>query len=949
MSEISTSETSRIILSALSNSNAEQQNSSSEVSGNSETVSISNEAHTLILRDKISSTSQLVGFATISGDALDKISTYLLDIKNKFVSLNDLSLSDAQRQQIKSEMNSYENEMSAFIGSLYHDNSLEIGLKTYDTEISNQFLEIIDLKDSSGSDIGSISAIEVNFNELIANVHNEKTCPHCQQEIAKSQANGLIEPELYSTITTSTAGFQSVSNASGDSNQSIIDTLLLGTKWDIDTSSGEELTYSYFDSNTTGYDPNYNGGSGGSGIPVVNGPIEVNTSNYNNENNLNTMFEKWDDVLAIDFSEIDESGGSDSVGELRVAFTDRSSSAAAFAYQPGSNSVNGDIWFESEDNTAFDPTGYGSNGYSFRSALHEVGHAIGLSHPFDGSSVTGQNLSSANDIMRNTFMSYTNIDRNLILRVRETIDGVTNSYTMNDLQSWTRTSGSSISYDTVSLSASTPMPYDILASQFLYGAETDTRSTDTAYSFDVTPYTIQTIYDSDGTDTFDASNQTNASTINLNPGTFSSIGTYTVNDQLDLLDSKGLNAGDTVQTWLSTAYDNVSSALSNDMDINSLLFTGADNVAISPGVYIENAYGGSGNDTITGNNLNNLIIGNGGNDTINGGTGDADIVKFSGDRFDYNISTSSGTTTVVDGLSGRDGTDSLTNVEYLQFTENGGGFLRFNATLQNLTSNVNFKLTIDGVTASVTLAAKDYTGLSLQQFASDLDAAIETAFSTVNNVSVSANSPLTIRSNSSGTNSTVQISSVTDSTLQAALGISDSNGTGSTHQAGKSSVATQYYNVSTGTISSSAPSGAPGPSVGVTYANSGGGNSGASGGVAAIKVISPRKSRELFSTTTIDVSSKEKATSSIETIDIALKKINNFRAYIGSIESKLGYALNSLERQILNTKMAQSRIQDSDFAVELSKLVKNQVLQKAASHVFIQANKAPSTLLSLLK
>ena len=453
----------------------------------------------------------------------------------------------------------------------------------------------------------------------------------------------------------------------------------------------------------------------------------------------------------------------------------------------------------------------------------------------------------------------------MILRVRETIDGVTNSYTMNDLQSWTRTAGSSISYDTVSLSASTPMPYDILASQFLYGAETDTRSTDTAYSFDVTPYTIQTIYDSDGTDTFDASNQTNASTINLNPGTFSSIGTYTVNDQLDLLDSKGLNAGDTVQTWLSTAYDNVSSALSNDMDINSLLFTGADNVAISPGVYIENAYGGSGNDTITGNNLNNLIIGNGGNDTIDGGTGDADIVKFSGDRFDYNISTSSGTTTVVDGLSGRDGTDSLTNVEYLQFTENGGGFIRFNATLQNLTSNVNFKLTIDGVTATVTLAAKDYTSLSLQQFASDLDATIETAFSTVNNVSVSANSPLTIRSNSSGTNSTVQISSVTDSTLQAALGISDSNGTGSTQQAGKSSVATQYYNVSTGIISSSAPSGAPGPSVGVTYANTGGGNSGASGGVAAIKVISPRKSifwREIFSTITIDVSSKEKATSS---------------------------------------------------------------------------------------
>ena len=145
MTEITTTQTSGIILSALANSNVEKQSSSSELSRsdlvNSAPVSISDEAHTLILRDKISSTSQLVGFATISGDALDTINTYLLDIKNKFVSLNDVSLSDVQKNQIQEEINSKENEMSAFIGSLYHDNSLAIGLNTYEAQISDQFLK----------------------------------------------------------------------------------------------------------------------------------------------------------------------------------------------------------------------------------------------------------------------------------------------------------------------------------------------------------------------------------------------------------------------------------------------------------------------------------------------------------------------------------------------------------------------------------------------------------------------------------------------------------------------------------------------------------------------------------------------------------------------------------------------------------------------------------------
>ena len=45
------------------------------------------------------------------------------------------------------------------------------------------------------------------------------------------------------------------------------------------------------------------------------------------------------------------------------------------------------------------------------------------------------------------------------------------------------------------------------------------------------------------------------------------------------------------------------------------------NIAIAHGAWIENATCGNGNDTITGNDLANILIGGGGNDTLNGGNG----------------------------------------------------------------------------------------------------------------------------------------------------------------------------------------------------------------------------------------------------------------------------------------------------------------------------------------
>ncbi len=83
-------------------------------------------------------------------------------------------------------------------------------------------------------------------------------------------------------------------------------------------------------------------------------------------------------------------------------------------------------------------------------------------------------------------------------------------------------------------------------------------------------------------------------------------------------------------------------------------------------VNIENLFGGEFNDTLTGNRLANSFLGRGGDDKIDGGGG-FDTVNYFGPRSNYTITkVSPGTYTVTD-KTGRDGTDTLTNVERLLF------------------------------------------------------------------------------------------------------------------------------------------------------------------------------------------------------------------------------------------------------------------------------------------
>jgi Ca2+-binding RTX toxin-like protein len=81
---------------------------------------------------------------------------------------------------------------------------------------------------------------------------------------------------------------------------------------------------------------------------------------------------------------------------------------------------------------------------------------------------------------------------------------------------------------------------------------------------------------------------------------------------------------------------------------------------------IENAFGGLGDDVLVGNAANNTLRGNRGNDLLDGGAG-IDTAVFTGLRAGYTLSI--GNKTQVTDKSGLEGTDSLNNVERLQFTD----------------------------------------------------------------------------------------------------------------------------------------------------------------------------------------------------------------------------------------------------------------------------------------
>jgi len=73
------------------------------------------------------------------------------------------------------------------------------------------------------------------------------------------------------------------------------------------------------------------------------------------------------------------------------------------------------------------------------------------------------------------------------------------------------------------------------------------------------------------------------------------------------------------------------------------------------------------------------------------------------------------------------------------------------------------------------------------------------------------------------------------------------------------------------------------------------------------------------------------------------------RGALGATQNQMEYSVNNITELSANLTSARSRIIDTDYATETSKLTKGQILQQAATAMLAQANQMPNVILSLLK
>jgi flagellin len=90
-------------------------------------------------------------------------------------------------------------------------------------------------------------------------------------------------------------------------------------------------------------------------------------------------------------------------------------------------------------------------------------------------------------------------------------------------------------------------------------------------------------------------------------------------------------------------------------------------------------------------------------------------------------------------------------------------------------------------------------------------------------------------------------------------------------------------------------------------------------------------------------------TAAIQTIDDAIAAVSTVRGTLGAYQNRFEHTIANLNVAIENLAASESRIRDTDMALEMTNFTKQQILVQAGTAMLAQANAAPQSVLQLLR
>ncbi len=220
---------------------------------------------------------------------------------------------------------------------------------------------------------------------------------------------------------------------------------------------------------------------------------------------------------------------------------------SGYAYFPGSGSRGSDVFIDKVTTGNLSPA---DAQFSALVLIHELGHALGLKHPFGGTEGTeGPFLSAAENNTTATVMSY---------------DSTSAQY--------------HLAYS----------PFDLAALQYMYGPSTTARAGDDTYLLDASGANF--LWDGAGMDDIDASAMVQSIVLYLEPGYWGHVGTK----------ASTISAAGQITVNFGTVIEGATGGSAAD--------------AITGNSVANTLRGGAGNDTLTGAAGNDTLVGGAGDD-----------------------------------------------------------------------------------------------------------------------------------------------------------------------------------------------------------------------------------------------------------------------------------------------------------------------------------------------